>query len=71
MSKWSSQKAKQVLKALLRNDWFIKRTTASSHKILSKEGYPDYTFAFHDKDEIGPPMLSRIAKQTGLIPEDL
>jgi hypothetical protein len=28
-------------------------------------------FAFHDSDEIGPRMLVRIAKRTGLKPEDL
>jgi hypothetical protein len=28
-------------------------------------------FAFHDRDEIGPRMLARIAKQTGLVPDDL
>jgi predicted RNA binding protein YcfA (HicA-like mRNA interferase family) len=30
----------------------------------------DYVFAFHDSDEVGPRMLARIAKQTGLKPED-
>jgi hypothetical protein len=28
-------------------------------------------FAFHDGDEIGPKMLARIAKHTGLNPDDL
>jgi hypothetical protein len=28
-------------------------------------------FAFHDNDEIGPAMMSRIAKHTGLQPDDL
>jgi hypothetical protein len=28
-------------------------------------------FAFHDDDEIGPKMLNRIAKKTGLTPDDL
>jgi hypothetical protein len=28
-------------------------------------------FAFHDDKEIGPRMLARIAKPTGLRPEDL
>lgn len=27
--------------------------------------------AFHDAEEIGPKMLTRIAKHTGLTPEDL
>jgi predicted RNA binding protein YcfA (HicA-like mRNA interferase family) len=28
-------------------------------------------FAFHDGEEIGPRMLARIAKRTGLTPDDL
>jgi hypothetical protein len=28
-------------------------------------------FAFHDDEELGPKMLARIAKKTGLRPEDL
>jgi predicted RNA binding protein YcfA (HicA-like mRNA interferase family) len=70
MSEWRSSKAKRVLAALLRIGWTLKRQTGS-HKVLSRSGWPDYTFAFHDKDEIGPRMLSRIAKHTGLNPEDL
>lgn len=70
MSQWSSAKAKRVLAALLRIGWSIKRES-SSHKTLSRSGWPDVVFAFHDKDEIGPKMLSRIAKHTGLKPDDL
>jgi predicted RNA binding protein YcfA (HicA-like mRNA interferase family) len=70
MSRWSSAKAKRVLAALLRIGWSIKRQV-SSHKTLSRPGWPDVVFAFHDKDEIGPKMLARIAKNTGLKPEDL
>jgi predicted RNA binding protein YcfA (HicA-like mRNA interferase family) len=71
VSPWPSQKARRVLAALLRIGWTIKRETAGSHKILSRPGFPDYVFAFHDSDEIGPKMLARIAKHTGLTPEDL
>ena len=28
-------------------------------------------FAFHDSEELGPRMLARLAKHTGLQPEDL
>jgi hypothetical protein len=38
---------------------------------LSRENWSDYVFAFHDDEEIGPKMLSRVAKHTGLKPEDL
>lgn len=71
MSQWSSTKAKQVLAALLRIGWSIKRETASSHKVLEREGWEDYVFAFHTGDEIGPRMLAKISKKTGLQPEDL
>jgi hypothetical protein len=39
--------------------------------VLAREGWPDIVFAFHDSEEIGPRMLARIAKRTGLTPEDL
>lgn len=38
-----------------------------SYKTLTKEGWPDYVFAFHDEEEeIGPRMLARITKHTGV-----
>ena len=70
MSQWPSAKAKRVLAALLRIGWQIKRESGS-HKVLSKQGWPDVVFAFHDKDEIGPKMLARISKNTGLKSTDL
>lgn len=70
MTGWSSTKARRVLAALRRIGWQIKRQSGS-HKTLSRDGWPDYVFAFHDGDEIGPKMLSRIAKHTGLIPDDI
>jgi predicted RNA binding protein YcfA (HicA-like mRNA interferase family) len=71
MSQWPSTKARLVLKALLRIGWTIKRQAGTSHRVLSREGWPDFVFAFHDREEIGPRMLARIAKYTGLTPEDL
>jgi len=70
MSDWRSAKARRVLAVLLRNGWSVKRTTGS-HRILERAGWPDVVFAFHDNEEIGPRMLTRIAKVTGLKPEDL
>jgi len=70
MSQWQSAKSKQVLAALQRIGWNIKRQSGS-HRTLAKPGLPDFVFAFHDREEIGPKMLSRIAKRTGLKPEDL
>jgi hypothetical protein len=37
----------------------------------ASEGWADVVFEFHDNEEIGPRMLARIAKHTGLTPEDL
>ena len=70
MSNWPSCKAKRVLAALLRIGWQIKRQSGS-HRTLARDGWPDFVFAFHDSDEIGPRMLSRIAKHTGLQPSDM
>ena len=70
MRHWPAAKARRVLAALLRLGWTIKREE-SSHKTLAREGWVDYVFAFHDGAEIGPRMLARIAKRTGLTPEDL
>lgn len=70
MSSWPSSKAQRVLAALYRIGWAIKRQSGS-HRTLSRLGWPDFVFAFHDGEDIGPRMLARIAKRTGLKPEDL
>jgi predicted RNA binding protein YcfA (HicA-like mRNA interferase family) len=70
VSNWPSVRAKALLQALLSIGWRIKRQSGS-HKTLAREGWPDYVFAFHDGDEVGPRMLARISKGTGLTPHDL
>lgn len=70
MATWPAAKARRVLAALFRIGWQLKRETGS-HKTLARDGWPDFVFAFHDSDEIGPRMLARIAKRTGLKAEDL
>lgn len=70
MSNWGAAKARLVFAALLRIGWTVKRQS-SSHRTLARDGWPNYVFAFHDGDEIGPRMLARIAKHTGLTPDDL
>ncbi|PYP88104.1 MAG: hypothetical protein DMF61_08390 [Blastocatellia bacterium AA13] len=70
MSQWPTTKAKRVLAALLRIGWTIKRQSGS-HRTLSRQGWADVVFAFHDNEEIGPRMLARIAKKTGLGRDDL
>jgi predicted RNA binding protein YcfA (HicA-like mRNA interferase family) len=70
MSRFPAAKARRVLAALIRIGWMLKRQSGS-HRTLSRDGYPDFVFAFHDDEELGPVMLLRIAKRTGLRPEDL
>ncbi|MEX1324487.1 MAG: type II toxin-antitoxin system HicA family toxin [Synechococcaceae cyanobacterium] len=57
MSVWSASKAKRVLAALESIGWRVKRQSGS-HRILCRE-------------EIGPRMLARLARHTGLTPGDL
>ena len=56
-----------MLAALLRIGWSIKRQSGA-HRTLRRVGWPDFVFAFHETEEIGPRMLARIAKRTGLRP---
>ena len=70
MGSWGAAKARRVLAALLRIGWTPKRQSGS-HRTLSRDGWQDFTFAFHDDEEIGPRMLARIAKHTGLQQTDL
>lgn len=70
MSVWPSVRARALLQALLHIGWNVKRQSGS-HRTLARDGWHDYTFAFHDGDEIGPRMLARVAKLTGLTPRDL
>jgi len=70
MSNWPSAKAKKVLASLQSIGWRVKRQSGS-HRTLEHKNYPEYVFAFHDGEEIGPRMLARIAKHTGLEPGDL
>lgn len=71
MSQWPATKARQVLVALQRLGWTIKRRIRGSHRVFARPGWSDFVFAFHDREEIGPRMLARIAKRTGLKPDDL
>lgn len=70
MSNWPAAKASRVLAVLFRVGWSLKRQTGS-HRVLQRPGWPDFVFAFHEQEEIGPRMMARIAKRTGLKPEDL
>ena len=74
MTNWPATKAKRVLAALERpwNGWdggSVARGVPT--KVLVREDWPNYEFAFQEGEEIGPRMLSKIAKHTGLTPKDL
>ena len=70
MSRWRATKAHRVLDALLRIGWKVKRQSGS-HRTLQRVGWANFVFAFHDREEIGPRMLARIARRTGITPDDL
>jgi len=70
MSEWPAAKAKKVLAARLRLGWSVKRQSGS-HRTLQRPDWSDVVFAFHDREDVGPRMLARIAKRTGLTPKDL
>jgi hypothetical protein len=52
-------------------DWLVSEAPVRFSQSSFSAGSPDFVFAFHDREEIGPRMLARIAKHTGLKPEDL
>jgi len=70
VSTWPSTKARRVYAALVRIGWSLKRQSGS-HRTLTRDGWPDLVFAFHDDEELGPRILARVGKQSGLRPEDL
>jgi predicted RNA binding protein YcfA (HicA-like mRNA interferase family) len=69
--RWPSTKAKRVKAALLRAGWRVARQHGTSHAVLDHPQRGTYLWAFHDSEEIGPRMMGRIAKATGLTQEDL
>ena len=70
MSLWRAVKARQLLAALRRIGWDV-AWQKGSHRRMTRPGWKNYTFAFHDSDEVGPSLLAQIAKKTGLQPKDL
>ncbi|MFZ0315201.1 MAG: type II toxin-antitoxin system HicA family toxin [Candidatus Korobacteraceae bacterium] len=71
MTQWPSTKGRRVFRALLKIGWTVKTQKGSSHLQLSHPQHGEYTWAFRESEEIGPKMLARIAKRTGLRPSDL
>jgi len=57
VTNWSSTKARQVLKALKSIGWQEKpshKKKGGSHRQLVRPGFPDFTWAFHDKGRNRP-----------------
>ncbi len=72
MSQWPASKARKVYRALLRIGWTEHHLVkGSSHQQMTHPNHEDFTWGFHDGEEIGPRMMARIGKRTGLTPEDL
>ncbi len=72
MSVWPSLKPRALYAALLKNGWRPKHpATGGSHVVMVKDGWPAYTWSFHESREIGHRMVAKVAKQTGLTPDDL
>ncbi len=71
MSTWPSSKAVRVYRALLRIGWKPKTEKGGSHVQLQRQGFPDFTWAWHDGVELGHVALKKIGKYTGLTPDDL
>ncbi len=70
MGQWGEVSASHVLRALYRNGWKELRRSGS-HRALEHADGRRYTWAFHDGVKIGPKMMARIAKHTGLKPSDI
>ena len=64
MTAWPSTRARRVLAALLRIGWTLKRQSGS-HRTLSRDGWPDFVFAFHDNEEIGTAYVGSHGKADG------
>jgi hypothetical protein len=72
MSSWPSAKARRVFAALKRIGWRHDRTVGlPQDDEKRREGWAGYPFSFQDSEEVGPAALAKIAKKTGLQPQDL
>ena len=66
MNEWSSTKAEERFSSAKQN-WVENQTTDRifASPIISSRSGPDYVFAFHDGEEIGPRMLCPYRKKNG------
>ena len=71
MSTWPSTRARRVYQALVKIGWKPVHQSGSHVKLRHSNYTYAYIWAFHDGEELGPKILARIAKKTGLTPDDL
>jgi predicted RNA binding protein YcfA (HicA-like mRNA interferase family) len=62
-----SAKGRELFKAHLKDGWTHIRTNGS-HRIIHKPGKGNYTFSLGDHENVGPSMVNRVCKATGLNP---
>ena len=70
MSTWPSAKARRVFAALKRIGWHHDRTGRFPQN-REEERVGELPFSFHDSDELGPAILAKVSKKTGLKPGGL
>jgi predicted RNA binding protein YcfA (HicA-like mRNA interferase family) len=63
MTSWPSAKARQVLAALQRIGWEVKRSSGS-RRTLARPGWSDFVYSFHENEEIGPKMQNALTHCT-------
>jgi predicted RNA binding protein YcfA (HicA-like mRNA interferase family) len=66
VSTWSAAKARRVCAAPQRIGWTLKKQVGS-HRKLQRNGWPNFTFCFHDGEEIGPAALARSGKRLDFV----
>lgn len=60
-----NMKGRDLFKALTNQGWQHVRTKGS-HRIMNKPGVGNFVFSFADHEQVGAPMLNRVARATGL-----
>ena len=66
MSRSPSVKAKKLLAVLVRIGWTV-AWQSGCHRLLKRPGWPNYTFACPDGEEVGPGLVAQIGKKRGCV----
>jgi len=57
-------KAREVYRALVRDGWVLVRRPGGPHR-RPRKGDKEETWAHHDSEDLGNPMIARIARRFG------